>query len=1116
MAEAGGVAAALGLRYQYLLTIEAAVREWRRGELDLVIHTEDSVHHAVDYSLSGPDGHYVEVVQVKGTGSAAAELSPRAAVETLLQLVTVDSRRYRLATNRQLSPGVRALADTLTAADGLSQAEFARAVRLVLTQSPAGLSLLDGVDESTWSRLTRCRIERDERDLAAVWGDLRDDVLRIRRGGVRGTGPESASLMVNHLIADVFARSARSADRAFTVGDFGRLLQQDGLVVARALGRYDWGRPVGALPRRPAVDRGELVERLAAHFTALELTRTPRRCVLSGLSGIGKSSACADYAHRYAARYDWIVWVDAESDDSIRHRLAHVVGGSTEHLTTDQFTSAVRDHFATSPATWLLVMDNASSGRSLAPWLPTVGHVDVVATSTDGNEWTSWEQVVVGTMSQAEAEALVATRLLGGGVHLADATQHGQVELLATRLERWPLALELACAHLATSGRGLAFTGEYLDELALPALSDPAMRPEGYETHPSLVAAVLHALGALRARGEARGSLAMAALCAMTFLPAREVPTRCAAKAGQMVLDALQGSGTDVAEPVPELLVDRAVQDLGRASLATREVGDPADDSSDTVSTNELVLQVLRQEMPPALARTALLADVVVLDHEVLTRIDAEDYRGVRRLLPSALVAAGHAEALLLDDPPEPEASLATLLGNVSKFHAITGDFDAALGLLRREEALLSHWGGPRTPLHLKVAIASTECSLRASTRVEEVVGEAGKAIAIATEVWDSGRQDVALASSLASLLRDLRSLDGRRPGQTGLRALIRQGEALLDRQPPAERGFPAVSAQADLLLDDGAPDDAVRLLEGALAVENMGPHARGSLSAQLVEAYAQAGRPGDAARQLRSTMEMLDQASLSRRTATTGVLNAWFATVLTALIGPLTGEDREFIDVARSALTEDDLGGPEDVHRHAVLVGTSLALLGGDVAETATALRRAADLRVEHSLLVRSGEVLDGVLVSARRVLALRVAGGGPPLVVAAHRVLPPRSGTGTVALLLSDDGLRRVRSSVADRRVHGRWSVHDDGSALALVDQLGGTAAVLWLPGWPGSLGIAPAPPTTGRTDADVLAAIDPLRSAPPQVLVGSVQDERAGRYDPLVVTGSAVSDHRTPGSG
>jgi TIR domain len=142
-------------------------------------------------------------------------------------------------------------------------------------------------------------------------------------------------------------------------------------------------------PRNPRfTGRDGMLAELRRRLHSGEGTLTVQ--ALYGLGGVGKTQLALEYAHRFAADYDLVWWIDAEQPVLIPDQLAALAtrldlpAGATVADTVDRLLAELRGR-----ARWLLVFDNAERPADVADYRPGgTGHVLVTSRSPGwGERW---------------------------------------------------------------------------------------------------------------------------------------------------------------------------------------------------------------------------------------------------------------------------------------------------------------------------------------------------------------------------------------------------------------------------------------------------------------------------------------------------------------------------------------------------------------------------------------------------------------------------------------------------------------------------------------------------------------------------------------------------------
>ncbi len=193
------------------------------------------------------------------------------------------------------------------------------------------------------------------------------------------------------------------------------------------------------LPRNPRfTGRDGMLAELRTRLRADEPTLVVQ--ALYGLGGVGKTQLAIEYAHRFAADYDLVWWIDAEHPVLIPEQLARLTErldlavGATVAATVDRLLAELRGRDR-----WLLVFDNAERPADIADYRPGgAGHVLITSRSPG---WSALGgRLEVDVLARAETVALLRARIPALSEELADK--------LAAELGDLPLAAAQAVGYL--------------------------------------------------------------------------------------------------------------------------------------------------------------------------------------------------------------------------------------------------------------------------------------------------------------------------------------------------------------------------------------------------------------------------------------------------------------------------------------------------------------------------------------------------------------------------------------------------------------------------------------------------------------------------------------------
>lgn len=368
--------------------------------------------------------------------------------------------------------------------------------------------------------------------------------------------------------------------------------------------------------------REDLLARLHASLTSgnhAALTQA-----MHGLGGVGKTQTAIEYAYRYAAEYQAILWVPAEDAAALAGHFAAL--GSALGLDVDPAdqpgtVAEVLRWFRENPR-WLLVFDNAEGADGIRPYLPQAGTGHVIITSRNPHWRRFATPVDVPCFVPEEGAEFLLAR---AGVDDAGPSERAAALQLASELGGLAIALEQAAAYVEAHGLSLAAYLDLFNHHREKVLSRDvsADYPHTIETVWAL------SIDAVRSASPAAADL----LALLAFLAPDQVPLALIRAGAQGYPEPLAASASD------ELKLREATRILRRHSLIQLQ--------SDSLSVHRLVQAITRHALSRAeqcrYSEAAMNAVEAALPPNPT---DPETWTGFSGLMSHVSTAAGHCASL--------------------------------------------------------------------------------------------------------------------------------------------------------------------------------------------------------------------------------------------------------------------------------------------------------------------------------------------------------------------------------------------------------------------------------------------------------------------------------------
>jgi len=364
------------------------------------------------------------------------------------------------------------------------------------------------------------------------------------------------------------------------------------------------------------VGREDLLTSIHAALTV----SPPEQVALVGLTGLGKTQAAIEYAHRKMAEYPGGVFFVNASDSARLHLDCASIGrffDLPEHLTVHERAARVRSELEHSAAPVLLIVDGLTE-RTERIAIPHGPRCRIMVTCNQRHLVRQGYHIIEPAPLSEDA----ALQLLQSRRAVESDEGRRAAQETAAALGYLPLALSLAANHVDRLGIGFSEYRAMLDEAPADVLARARRRFISDTGHDGRIFDAI----ALR-----YGSLEPPA-------PSVLIAACCFAGRGISPEKLSRASGSE-----DRADFDEAVADLVDDSLMAREEGG-------RLSIHSLVRLLVREMAPPDATAAALGRTVNVLADCLMRANDAMDWADSRPEISHCLVVADRCRRTTLDD----------------------------------------------------------------------------------------------------------------------------------------------------------------------------------------------------------------------------------------------------------------------------------------------------------------------------------------------------------------------------------------------------------------------------------------------------------------------------------
>jgi len=326
-------------------------------------------------------------------------------------------------------------------------------------------------------------------------------------------------------------------------------------------------------------ERDNLLEHLYHRYTA-DITEFLTPLALCGISGSGKTQSAIEYSYRYRDRYQYILWIHADSRDRLGKDVMALATKLSLLERIETYTGAIRafKQWLETTRGWLLILDHVNDLSLVRSCIPqrVKGHI-LLTTCTQITGDVAYSIAVEGLTVEEGANFLLKRAKV---IDLTSQTiEREAAENICRMMEGLPLALEQVGAYIEETMCSLKhYSNLYLDKPA------KLLKRRG-GVQPYYTLAVADAWLQCFAKVEQTNSDAAELLKFCTFLDPHAMPEEIIIAGGAVLGPTFLKAATDL------VALDETVRELRRYSLIYR------DPSTMILSIHPLMRVILQERM---------------------------------------------------------------------------------------------------------------------------------------------------------------------------------------------------------------------------------------------------------------------------------------------------------------------------------------------------------------------------------------------------------------------------------------------------------------------------------------------------------------------------------------